>query len=152
MTPKGSATDQDYSRSFTLTQRYVDGAHYSSQMTTNRTRNPGAPYPRRGPIGAYWHAVRTLLVATVLSFLLTRFVLAPDWVQWVLQQGDARTAMDSGLTRGVFWQFVGVNLDAPLLPALTEYALTRLTFEPMLVAFVACAILSIASAWLQRRR
>lgn len=91
-------------------------------------------------------------MATVLSFLVTRFVLAPDWVRWIHELGGTGATIDAGLTRGVFWQFLGVNLDAPLLPAAAEYALERLTFEPILIAFVACAVLSIASAWLQRRR
>lgn len=114
-------------------------------MTTNRTRNPGAPYPRRGPIGAYWHAVQTLLAATVLSFLVTRFVLAPDWVQWIHELGGTGATIDAGLTRGVFWQFLGVNPDAPLHEALVTYVVTRLTFDPILAFLVVGALISVCA-------
>lgn len=98
------------------------------------------------------HAVRTLLVATALSFLFTRFVLAPDWIRSIHAKGNPASTFDAELTRRVFWRLFGLDLDAALLPALAEYAVARLTFPPILAGVALCGLLSIAATWYQRRR
>lgn len=120
--------------------------------TTNRAGRWARPHHARGPLTAYYNALRNLFAVTGFSFLLLRFVIKPGPIRYVLVQPSLDGSRSGPIVRSVVTRSVGFDWAAPVHVQFVEYTLPRLTATPVLIALVACAVLSIASALLQRRR
>lgn len=115
--------------------------------TTNKTRRSAQPHTARGPLTAYYNALRNLFSVTAVAFVLLRFVIKPGPIRYVLVQPYVDGSRSGPITQSVVTRSVGFDYAAPVHVQFVEYTLPRLTATPVLIALAAGAVTSLLLHW-----